>query len=181
MWQYNGITIRPGRGWTDDNGVMHPSVWTRWTDEFKASMGLTWSDPIMPEPYDDRFYLSANNPKNLGDIPVVDEDGNPVLDIEGNQQIQQGLKTQWIQRTKQTAGSLLKDTDWYAVRQVETSLAIPQSILDYRASVRSASNTIETLINACTTLSEFQDLFTVPVDSERNPTGKAPIYNFPDA
>ena len=130
MWQYNGVTVRVGRSWTDANGVMHPSVWTRWSDEFKKEMGLTWHEPVVPEPYDERFYWSANSPKNLEDVNVVDEDGNAVMDIDGNQQIQHGLKTQWIQRTKQTAGSLLKDTDWYAVRQVETSLAIPQTILD---------------------------------------------------
>lgn len=181
MWQYNNRTISVGRSWTDANGITHPSVWSRWTDEVKQSMGLVWVDDPVTEPYDDRFYWSANNPKSLEDIQVVDTDGNPVLDEDGNQMVQQGLKNQWISRTKQTAGSLLKDTDWYAVRQVETSLAIPQDVLDYRASVRSASNTIETSINACTTLSEFQNLFIVPVDADGNPTGKAPIHNFPDA
>lgn len=148
---------------------------------FKTAMGLVWVDDPVVESYDERFYWSANNPKSLEDIQVVDTEGNPVLDIDGNQQIQQGLKNHWIQRTKQTAGSLLRDTDWYSVRQVETSLAIPQDVLDYRASVRSASNTIETSINACTTLTEFQDLFIVPVDADGRPTGKAPIHNFPDA
>lgn len=179
MWQYNGTTIRVGRSWTDSNGITHPSVWNRWTPEFKTSIGMVWvNDPVV-ESYDDRFYWSANNPKSLDDINVTDADGNPVLDEDGNQQVQQGLKSQWVERTKTTAGSLLSTTDWYAVRQVETSLAIPQDVLDYRASVRAASNSIESAINACTTLEQFQALFMVPVDENGNPSGTAPIHDFP--
>ena len=181
MWQYNGVTVRVGRSWTDDNGVMHPSVWTRWSDEYKRQMGLTWHEPVVPEPYDERFYWSANKPKNLEDIQVVDEDGNAVLDEDGNQIIQQGLKNHWIQRTKQTSNNLLQPTDWYLVRQVETSLAIPQNVLDYRASVRAACTSIETAINGCTNLDEFMALFVTPVDDDRNPTGKAIIDAWPSS
>jgi len=181
MWTYNGTTIRVGRSWTDNNGITHPSVWNRWTPEFKTSIGMVWvNDPVV-ESYDDRFYWSANNPKSLDDVNVTDEDGNPVLDMDGNQQVQQGLKSQWIERTKTTAGSLLKDTDWYVVRLAETSTAVPQAVLDYRASVRAASNSIESAINGCTTLQEFMALFTVPTDAEGNPTGKSVINGWPDA
>ena len=79
---------------------------------------MVWVEPpAPPDPYDERFYWSANNPKSLDDVNVTDEDGNPVLDMDGNQQVQQGLKSQWIEKTKATAGSLLKDTDWYVVRK----------------------------------------------------------------
>ena len=181
MWTYNGTTIRIGRSWTDSNGVTHPSVWNRWTPEFKTSMGLVWVNDPVAESYDDRFYWSANNPKSLDDVNVTDEDGNPVLDEDGNQQVQQGLKSQWISRTKQTAGSLLSTTDWYVVRLAETSTAVPQAVLDYRASVRAASNSIESAINGCTTLEEFIALHTTPTDEEGNPTGKAPIQAWPDS
>lgn len=181
MWQYNNTTITVGRSWTDANGITHPSVWSRWTDEVKQSMGLVWVDDPVVEQYDERFYFSANNPKSLDDVNVVDVDGNPVLDENGNQQVQQGLKSQWVSRTKQTANSLLRDTDWYVVRQAETSTAMPQAVTDYRASVRTASNSIESAINGCTTLQEFMALFTVPTDAEGNPTGKSVINGWPDA
>jgi hypothetical protein len=142
---------------------------------------MVWVNDPVAESYDDRFYWSANNPKSLDDVNVTDENGNPVLDEDGNQQVQVGLKNQWIAKTKEQANSLLKDTDWYAVRQVETSQAIPQSVLDYRASVRAASNSIESAINGCTTLEEFIALHTTPTDEEGNPTGKAPIQAWPDS
>ena len=98
MWTYNGTTIRVGRSWTDSNGITHPSVWNRWTPEFKTSLGMVWVEPpAPPDPYDERFYWSANNPKSLDDVNVTDVDGNPVLDEDGNQQVQQGLKSQWIE------------------------------------------------------------------------------------
>ena len=182
MWQYNGITIRAGRSWTDNNGVMHPSVWTRWTDEFKKEMGLTWVEPSPPpEPYDERFFFSAGNPKPLDDVHVVDEDGNPVLDIDGNQRITSGLKNTWISRTKNHAYGMLKSTDWYVVRQVEASLNVPQALADYRASVRSACNSIESAIQGCTNLDEFMALFVTPVDDDGNPTGKAIIDAWPSS
>ena len=181
MWQYNNRTISVGRSWTDNNGVTHPSVWNRWTPEFKTAIGLVWVDDPVVEPYDNRFYWSANNPRSLEDIQVVDVEGNPVLDEKGNQMIQTGLKNQWIAKTKEQANSLLKPTDWYAVRQVETSTAMPQAVTDYRASVRAASNSIESAINGCTTLQEFMALFTVPTDAEGDPTGKSVINGWPDA
>lgn len=179
MWQYNNRTISVGRSWTDDSGVTHPSVWNRWTPEFKTSIGLVWVDDPVVESYDDRFYWSANNPKSLDDVNVVDVDGNPVLNEDGEQIIQAGLKSQWIERTKTTAYDKLKSTDWYAVRQVETSQAIPEALANYRASVRSACDSICSAINGCTTLDEFIALFTTPTDEEGNVTGNAIINQWP--
>ena len=179
MWQYNSKTISVGRSWTDDNGVTHPAVWNRWTSEQKTAMGLVWVDDPVVEPYDDRFYYSANNPKSLEDSPTVDQDNNPVLDENGEQIIQIGLKSTWLSKTKLTAHSYLSSTDWYAARAFETGEAIPQNIADYRNSVRAASNTIETAINNCTTLEEVIALFDVPTDADGNVTGKAVINNWP--
>ena len=179
MWQYNNRTISVGRSWIDDSGVTHPSVWSRWTPEFKASIGLVWVDDPVVEPYDERFYWSANNPKSLEDIPQVDVDGNPVLNEDGEQVIQTGLKNQWIERTKTTAYDKLKSTDWYAVRQVETSQAIPETVSHYRASVRSSCDSICSAITGCTTLDEFIALFTAPTDVEGNPIGNAIINEWP--
>ena len=74
---------------------------------------------------------------------------------------------------------MLKSTDWYAVRQIETGQAIPENLLNYRASVRAAANSIESAINGCTTIDEFKALFTVPVDEDGRPTGSAIIHSWP--
>ena len=121
---------------------------------------MVWVEPpAPPDPYDERFYWSANNPKSLDDVNVTDEDGNPVLDEDGNQQVQQGLKSQWIERTKTTAYEKLKNTDWYVTRQSETGKTIPEEISSYRTSVRVAVDSIIEQIDACTTIEEFMTLF----------------------
>ena len=179
-WQYNGRTIRVGRSWTDDNNVKHPTNWNVWSDDYKAEMGLVWVDE--PESFDNRFYWSAGNPKSLTDVDAVDEDGNPILDENGVQIVTKGLKSQAIEQTKVTAGSLLAPTDWMVIKAAEVAdYSVPADVLTYRAAVRTASNDIESAITACTTHDAFMALYNVPVDDDGMPTGNAPINDWPDA
>jgi len=102
--------------------------------------------------------------------------------MTGSQGVTAGLKTNWIAQTKTTGNSLLTSTDWYVTRKAEASTAIPSAITTYRSAVRTATGTIETAINACNDLDDFKALFVVPMNDEDppEPTGKAPIYDFPD-
>lgn len=198
-WLYNGTVIKAGKSWVgsanavdedgnpilDEDGnqttidVVHPKNWMIWSDEDKATNGLVWQDDEDTS-FDSTFYWAKDIPRSLEDINNVDEDGNPILDNDGNQTVTKGLKSTWIAKTKSTANSLLASTDWYATRKAETDTAIPTDIATYRASVRTATGTIETAINACTTLDEFKALFVTPVDAQSVPTGNTPIYDFPD-
>ena len=179
-WKYNDRIIRIGRSWTNDDGITHPRNWAIWSDEDKVAAGLVWEND--PAPFDNRFYWSAGNAKALDDVNEVDEDGNAVLDSDGNQVITRGLKYNAIQQTKTTAAGLLAPTDWYIVRKAEDADAvIPSEVSTYRAAVRTASNTIETAISDCTTLEAFKSLYDTPVDAEGMPTGNAPINDWPEA
>jgi hypothetical protein len=181
-WLYNGRILKVGKSWTDDNGYKHPYNWaTAWSAEDKTQWGVTWQDDPDTS-YDNRFYWARDVERSLTDINEVDEDDNPILDQDGNQVVTKGLKTIWIERTKETANSLLAKSDWYVVRNAEKSTAIPADIATYRDDVRTASGTIETAINACADLDAFKALFEVPMDDQDppEPTGKAPIYDFPD-
>jgi hypothetical protein len=179
-WLHNGRRIKVGKSFTDDNGYKHPYNWaSAWSDEDKASIPLVWQE----EPdtsYDNRFYWAKGIERKLEDENVVDDDGNPILDQDGNQVVTKGLKTIWIERTKSTANGLLTASDWYVVRNAEKSTAIPTEISTYRDAVRTSANTIETAINGCADLDAFKALFVVPTDDDGNPNGKAPIYDFPE-
>jgi len=180
VWTYLGRVIKQGRAWTDAEGVQHPAQWNRWTDEEKAAKGLVWNQDLQPVPFDNRFYWSADVPKALDDVDAVDEDGNPLLDEDGVQIITKGLKSNAIAQVKATAAGLLQPTDWMVTRKAETGTAIPDSVLDYRAAVRTASGTIETAILGTTTLEAFKALYDAPVDADGMPTGNAPINDWPD-
>jgi hypothetical protein len=181
MWTYLGKVIRVGRGWTDAEGVKHPATWNRWTDAEKTAHGLVWEQSLQPVPFDNRFYWEATTPKNIADVNEVDEDGDPVLDEDGDQVVTKGLKSNAIAQTKVTAGSLLAPTDWMVIKASEvSSYTVPSATLTYRAAVRTASNTIETAITNAADHAAFMTLYDVPTDSDGNPTGNAPINDWPD-
>jgi hypothetical protein len=178
-YKYSGRIIRAGKAWTDNNGIRHPSSWMRWSSETKAAKGLVWEDDVNNS-FDGRFYWSAGVAKALDDVNEVDEDNNPLLDEDGNQVVTLGLKSNAIATVKAQAGGLLAPTDWYVVRKAETTVAIPESVAYFRAAVRNASGDIEAAIAAASDLAAFIALYDVPVDADGNPTGNAPINNWPD-
>ena len=180
-WKYGERTLKVGKGWADDNGFKHPYNWaSAWTDADKTSWGVTFeADPDTS--YDDKFYFAKDIPRILGDTLWVDDDGEAVIDtMTGSQGVTAGLKTNWIAQTKSSGNSLLASTDWYVTRKAEASTAIPSAITTYRSAVRTATGTIEKKITDCSDLDAFKALFVVPMDSDNNPTGNAPIYDFPD-
>ena len=179
-WKHNNIAIKAGKAWSDKDGVQHPANWMIWTDLEKKEKGLTWED----EPdtsFDNRFYWSKGVERSLTDILVTDENGEKVIDpMTGKQMVQEGLKTQYIVQTKQTANDMLSKTDWYIIRASDdSSLAVPSDITTKRKAIRDAAKTIEDKINATSKLADFIKLFDAPVDKDGNPTGNAPIYDFP--
>jgi len=157
MWTYQGKAMKAGRSWTDVNGRKYPAQWYgRTTDAEKVAAG--WVHVADPAPFDNRFYWSAGNPRDVAD-----------------------LKTSAVAQTKVTAGSLLAPTDWHVVKAAEVSgYTVPSEITTYRAAVRTASNTIETAINGAADHAAFMALYDVPVDADGNPTGNAPINDWPD-
>ena len=180
-WKHNNIAIKAGKAWSDKDGVQHPANWMIWTDPEKKAKGLTWED----EPdtsFDNRFYYSKGVEKSLTDILVTDEKGEKVIDaMTGKQMVQVGLKTQYIAQTKQTANDMLSKTDWYIIRASDdSSLAVPSDITTKRKAIRDAAKTIEDKINAASKLADFIKLFDAPVDKDGNPTGNAPINDFPE-
>jgi len=179
MWKYGETVIRVGRSWTNNDGITHPRNWANWSDADKAAAGLVWEDD--PAPFDSRFYWSADVPKSLTDINEVDEDGNPLLDADGEQVVTKGLKTNAIELVKTQAGGLLAPTDWMVIKAAEVAdYTVPTDVTTYRAAVRAASNTIEAAIDAVTDLDGFKALYDAPVDADGNPTGNAPINDFPE-
>ena len=90
------------------------------------------------------------------------------------QSVSLGLKSVYINETKIRARELLSEHDWMVTRKAEKGTAIPSDIATYRDNVRTACNTIETKINACSNLTQFMALFDAPLDGS-NP----PMFDFP--
>ena len=126
---------------------------------------------------DDRFYINgaesftfANDTvtasytaavgKALDDVNEVDEEGNALLDDDGVQVVTPGLKTNEKNQIKAQAAGLLQSTDWYVVRNAESSTAIPANVSTFRTAVRTKSNEIETSIDGAASVEAVEALFT---------------------
>jgi hypothetical protein len=117
-------------------------------------------------------------PKRAEDENAVDEDGNNILDEDGNQIINYGLKTTLIRTIKQQASGLLAPTDWYVVKASEVSdYSVPTNISTYRASVRTKSNEMETLITNAVDTPALETLYTYTEQEDGSVT--RPLGEFP--
>jgi len=180
-WKHNGRTIKIGKAWVSDDNIKYPRQWNNLTDAEKKSAGLVWEDDPVVETFDNKFYWAKDIERKLADENVVDEDGNAVIDpMTKKQLVTLGLKSIWIAQTKSTANSLLQKSDWEITRKAEKGTDIASATSTYRDKVRTACDAIETKINNCSNLTAFKALFDTPTDSDGNPTGNPPIYDFPD-
>ena len=130
------------------NDIQYPANWLRLsTADEKTALGIT---EVADAPiYDSRFYWGDGTAKTLTDTNEVGENGDPLLDENGNQVVTLGVKSVLKAQEKDIAGSLLARYDWYVVRKAEKSTAIPSAITTYRDAVRTACNTRGTEIDNC--------------------------------
>ena len=99
-------------------------------------------------------------PKRLEDENAVDENGENILDEDGNQIVNYGLKTEKKRIVKAQASVLLSPTDWYVVKANEVEgYTVPENITTFRSDVRAKSNEMENQIDACTTVDELKALY----------------------
>ena len=154
----NGKQLRVGKSFRGTDGTWYPNTFLRHaTQDQKDAVGVTWeADPV---PVDKRFYWDHDLPKRLEDEPAV-VDGEPVLDEDGVQRINYGLKTEWTRKQKEIAGSLLARSDWYVTRKSEAGTEIPADVATYRTAVRTVSGQRETQISEAATFEAFVALVT---------------------
>lgn len=165
MFQLNGQPLGLDTAFTTEDGTQFPSNWLRLASpEERAEIGIT--EVAEPEIYDDRFYWSPSNPKQLEDRDEVDQDGNPLYVQEydaatesmvntSKRLVTKGLKSQWSAQMKDTTNKLLSATDWMVIRKAERDVAIPVETMDYRAAVLGECDRLLAAIDAAFDIDEF--------------------------
>ena len=177
--------------------VRYPAkIFELWTTAEKEAIGI-YEIVVDKTNYKDPAYYNNTNstytfangqvteswgtatPKQLEDEDAVDEDGENILDADGNQVINYGLKTEKKKIVKEQASGLLEKTDWHNHKALDDdTYTIPENIKTYRANVRSKSNEMETQIDACTNVDELKALY--EYTRQEDGTQTRPLAEFPE-
>tara|TARA_R100000322_G_scaffold102912_1_gene65321 strand:+ start:775 stop:1293 length:519 start_codon:yes stop_codon:yes gene_type:complete len=150
------------------NDIQYPANWLRLsTAEEKAAIGIT---EVADAPtYDSRFYEGDGTAKPLDDKTET---------IDGIEYTTLGVKSVLKAQEKDIANSLLAKYDWYVVRKAEKSTAIPSSISTYRDAVRTACDTREKEIDACSDTAALVTLYGSTEQSDK--TWKPNMTQYPE-
>lgn len=140
MFMLNNVPLIIGNPFQTADGTQYPANWLQLsTEEDRIAVGIS-EVPDNAVYYDDRFYWSPENPKDLDQ-----------------------LKSQWIAQVKDTAGKMLAQTDWIIIRKSERNIAIPTNVKTYRAAIVAECDRLELAIEGCNNVEEF-----IPVVTNQN-------------
>ena len=145
----DGTYLKEGKGWTDSDGIKHPSNWMVWSDDYKKNtMNLTWEEPLGP--FDNFYYYGWNSD---GDALLP----KPVAD----------LKLKLVLQAKGTSASMLASSDWYVIRKTETDVAVPAEITAYRTAVRTNYGSLKTAINDASDIAGLQSIYETTAGADK--------------
>ena len=178
------------------NNIQYPAdIFSKLTKDEKEAIGIYEVITDSTNKKDEEYFINTNEeynyadnqvtrswgtatPKRLEDEDAKDQDGNNILDEDGNQVINYGLKTIKKRIIKQQASGLLAPTDWYVVKATEvTEYNVPENITTFRSDVRSKSNEMENQIDACTNVDELKALY--EYTRQEDGTQTRPLAEFP--
>ena len=176
--------------------VRYPAkIFQLWSESELNAIGIFEVITDSTNKKDEAYYINTNEqfdyannqvtrswgtatPKRLEDEDAVDEDGKNILDDDGNQVINYGLKTEKKRIVKQQASGLLEKTDWHNHKALDDdTYTIPDNIKSYRADVRAKSNEMESQIDACTNVDELKALY--EYTEQEDGTQTRPLAEFP--
>ena len=170
MWKYGTKTIRPGKGWIDDNGVRHPSNWHIWSGEEKAKYNI--KEIIEDRPPDSRLYSWSmdSNGKITSTAKALDDSGS-------GESLVPGLKSTLKNVVKDQQGSLLSQTDWAYIRHYDTGKDVPANIETWRNAIHAKATEMEDAIDACSSIEDVAKLWIVH-DKDGKKSGI--LYDWPE-
>ena len=134
---------------------------------------------------DEAYYTNTNQTFAFADGAVTASYGsataNALADVtDEDDNVTPGLKTKHKEIIKQQASGLLTPTDCQVIKATEVeSYSVPSAITTYRANVRTKSNDMEVLIDACGTVDELAALYEHTEQEDGSIT--RPLGEFPEA
>jgi len=158
---------------TDSTNLKDTNYYINTNEQFTFANGIvtrSWGTATAKQ-LDDSLWTQQDS--DNGELPNDKEVGDVKVE---------GLKTQKKRIVKQQAAGLLTPTDWVIVKAKETGTNIPTATKSWRADVRTKSNEMEAMIDACTTVDQLKALYEYTnTGTEEDPVITRPLPEFPEA
>jgi len=158
-------TVPSNRGITLGENQYPRAIYTSWSTAEREAIGIYEVVFDNTNFKDQKYYNNTNQSFAFADGVVTASYGNAtaksLADVTNeDDSITPGLKTKKKEIIKQQASGLLTPTDWHVVKATEVeSYSVSAEMTTYRAAVRTASNAMEVLIDACGTVDELAALY----------------------
>ena len=160
--------------------VQYPkSIFTLWTKNEREAIGIYEVETDSTNYKDEKWYINTNESfafangkvtkswgtataKEHADTLYTSQDKTDGLipeDKDVGDVKQEGLKTILIKHVKAQAAGILAETDWYVVRKADAGTAVPSSITNHRAAVRTKAAEMETAITNASDTPALETLY----------------------
>jgi len=148
----------------------------RWTNAEREAIGIYEVEFDNSNKKDEQWYINTNQSfafaggkitasygsataKAHADTLWTAQDESDGKGTEG-EVATRGLKYNLIQTVKKQAAGILQDTDWYITRKADAGTAVPSSITNHRAAVRTKAAEQETAITNAADTPALETLYT---------------------
>ena len=190
------ITQMPkgNKGITLGDNQYPASIYTLWTEAERNAIGIYTVEIDTTNKKDEEWYINTNityafgsgkvtgtygtaTAKAIADSDAVDDEGNKLKDENGNQIINEGLKTIKKRMIDNQCAGLLAPSDWMVVKATETGGTMDSGWKTWRASVRTKCNSMQTQIDNASDVDALAALFTYTKQEDGSVT--RPLGEFP--
>ena len=168
------------------------SIFTLWSESERNAIGVYTVEIDETNKKDSEYYTNTNityafsggkvkgtygtaAARSLVDTDATDGEGNKLKDGDGNQIINEGLKTIKKRLLDNQCKDLLEPSDWMVVRATETETTMDSGWKTWRASVRTKCNSMQTQIDNASDVDALAALFTYTGTPPTRPLGEFPV------
>ena len=171
-------------------------IYSLWSVAEKKAIGLYEVEYDNTNKKDEAWYINTNQTlaydssadkvtasygtataRAIADVNEVDDDGDPLLDSNGDQVVTKGLKTVKKEMINNQCAGILQPSDWRVIKAKETSTTMNSAWKTWRAAVRTKCNSMQTQIDGAANVDALAALFTYTEQEDGSVT--RPLGEFP--
>ena len=171
-------------------------IYSLWSVEEKKAIGLYEVEYDNTNKKDEDWYINTNQTltydssgdkvvasygtataRAIADVNEVDDNGDPLLNSNGDQIVTKGLKTVKKEMIDQQCAGILQPSDWRVIKAKETSTTMNSAWKTWRAAVRTKCNSMQTQIDGAANVDALAALFTYTKQEDGSVT--RPLGEFP--